>query len=966
MNDGLKTTSKSGVLLTIGVALTLLNTLILLGMIGFSVYQTNANKDKQDKLVLAGVNSQDVADLTAQLSYSGSDSEEEEYYSPTLDLLIKYDSTQLYLSDGSDSIIISPKAPGTTSVYANIRLLSKTSNDPISNRSAYYESIYDGVKRDEEGKAEGLDYAKLSYAQTDILDETKKSIVHKLIVYREIDNKYVYAELNYPDGYDVGSITTLLADILNSADLAPEGIADEIKIKLKDPGVEFSYNKDMWTVDSVTDSSAALSFRSRDFEEDVETKSGYAALYVSSYTPSSDATVQGEHDQIVSYGEENSDYKLITDSEKLQFGGVDFIHSVYSYSLSGTYYKNIYTAQTEDKEYIIYINSILSHPESVASKQIGSVLESLVFTEESKVSQIAQNEALGNVLGTSSIEIDKSAIIGKPAVVHIFNRSCANIKVAQVETLPEMSGNTYDVCMAGFGSGFFVSKDGYIVTNGHVATPDPLDTVMDSFWYNVPLNSPFWDDLASDLYALAAAGQLDLSGYSTEDLYGFVLGLFVGLVDEQVFTVTSVNTPYIEKGIPFTVDVNTLGVSNASELIAAEVVDGKVDSSSRAIYDALLGGAAPGITTPDLAILKVNATEVEEFPTLDLSDPSFLSAGQKVVVIGFPGSADNRSLFSATASRTATITNGVLSAIKPNVTDSFDLLQIDASVSGGNSGGPILDGDGNVVGVTTYGVSSGEAADYNAGVSVEEVSKFLSENSVTVSASSISQSIESGVENMSKEYYKMAVADFNDAKEKYPLSAEILDPLIAISNDKIESGEDKTPAFDLTSVEDFLSGMGLEVSGNQTIIILVAAAGLLLSSTLVTVLFLRKRMQNASFRPPVVGNQPVVTNEPPVQSNPPATEISQTPVASPDPMLQQTTPIVGNPATDQQIPVTQPPISKPPVVSAPVQPATPSVPPVAPAQPPIQTQLTTPTPVQQPPEQVQTEPPAQPTAPVIP
>jgi putative serine protease PepD len=95
----------------------------------------------------------------------------------------------------------------------------------------------------------------------------------------------------------------------------------------------------------------------------------------------------------------------------------------------------------------------------------------------------------------------------------------------------------------------------------------------------------------------------------------------------------------------------------------------------------------------DLAVLKVNAPTSELFP-LSLGDSSKVLVGDNVVAIGSPfGLA-------------GTVTSGIVSALhremtSPNRFAIDDSIQTDAAINHGNSGGPLLDAQGKVVGVTS-------------------------------------------------------------------------------------------------------------------------------------------------------------------------------------------------------------------------------------------------------------------------
>jgi putative serine protease PepD len=95
----------------------------------------------------------------------------------------------------------------------------------------------------------------------------------------------------------------------------------------------------------------------------------------------------------------------------------------------------------------------------------------------------------------------------------------------------------------------------------------------------------------------------------------------------------------------------------------------------------------------DLAVLKVNAPASELFP-LSLGDSSKLAVGDAVVAIGSPFGLEG------------TVTSGIVSALhremtSPNHFAIDNSIQTDAAINHGNSGGPLLNGQGKVVGVNS-------------------------------------------------------------------------------------------------------------------------------------------------------------------------------------------------------------------------------------------------------------------------
>ncbi|HZQ55957.1 MAG TPA: trypsin-like peptidase domain-containing protein [Bryobacteraceae bacterium] len=94
----------------------------------------------------------------------------------------------------------------------------------------------------------------------------------------------------------------------------------------------------------------------------------------------------------------------------------------------------------------------------------------------------------------------------------------------------------------------------------------------------------------------------------------------------------------------------------------------------------------------DLALIKINPKK--KAPFLKLGDSDHLQVGQKVLAIGNPFGLEG------------TLTVGVVSSIGRKINSESDqqlegMIQTDAAINGGNSGGPLLDSDGVVIGINT-------------------------------------------------------------------------------------------------------------------------------------------------------------------------------------------------------------------------------------------------------------------------
>ncbi len=100
----------------------------------------------------------------------------------------------------------------------------------------------------------------------------------------------------------------------------------------------------------------------------------------------------------------------------------------------------------------------------------------------------------------------------------------------------------------------------------------------------------------------------------------------------------------------------------------------------------------------DVAVLKLLADE--DYPYVTLGDSNLLQTGELVVAIGNP-----------LGTLSGTVTTGVVSALGRTMNNngySLTLIQTDASINTGNSGGPLINSFGEVIGITNAKMSSAE------------------------------------------------------------------------------------------------------------------------------------------------------------------------------------------------------------------------------------------------------------------
>lgn len=130
-------------------------------------------------------------------------------------------------------------------------------------------------------------------------------------------------------------------------------------------------------------------------------------------------------------------------------------------------------------------------------------------------------------------------------------------------------------------------------------------------------------------------------------------------------------------------------ISDKGEILTnAHVVAGARNVQVKLSDGTTLPGQVQGVQqADDLAIVKANIPQ-DKLNVVKIGDSSKLRAGQQVIAIGNPFGLEG------------SVTQGIVSGLRNASADgSSDAIQIDAAINPGNSGGPLLDMDGNLIGI---------------------------------------------------------------------------------------------------------------------------------------------------------------------------------------------------------------------------------------------------------------------------
>ena len=305
---------------------------------------------------------------------------------------------------------------------------------------------------------------------------------------------------------------------------------------------------------------------------------------------------------------------------------------------------------------------------------------------------------------------------------------------------------TENLSSGAVGTGFIVTPDGYMVTNAHVVATDEDATYRSFAW------------TALEDYAVEATdsfmAEMRRAGYqmSQEEWDGMAnawLNLFA-----QSMEVQNLQTSY--------------------QAFIGNVVPGSdISAKGERIELRKIGEPIPG---KDIAIMKLDGSN---FPTVTLGDDSNIRTGDQVYAMGFPASATLTEALNITHSiQEPTLTQGIISARK-EMSDGWSVFQTDADIHGGNSGGPLFNNEGEVIGINTFGMvdEDGSVSGMNFAIPVSVAKEFLNEINVTPGESKFTTDFKRALNLYEGGDYAAAIEllrNINDTSPGFPVVQELL------------------------------------------------------------------------------------------------------------------------------------------------------------------------------------------------
>lgn len=335
-----------------------------------------------------------------------------------------------------------------------------------------------------------------------------------------------------------------------------------------------------------------------------------------------------------------------------------------------------------------------------------------------------------------SLTNQQMAMYSKPSVARIISGCNGTYSLA---------GQSWKESTGGSGSGFFISSDGYISTNAHV-----VENVHHLSECDRQLRTEIAKKLAESHYGK------QLTQFSTEQLQELITKLAQQLKRNDFEPINFVLT---SDGSKFRFEIKSYG---------APVGEGK-----------------------DVAIIKI---EIENAPVLKIVDSREVQLQDRVTVAGYPAAADTfqSELLNEKSIVESSFTDGRVSARKL-MKDSAPVLQVSAPATHGNSGGPVLNDRGEVIGMLTFRgdtVNDQEVVGFSFVVPANTIMEFVRQAGATNQEGLVEEQYRQGLNLYWQGEYQAAIAKFEEIKRLFPQHSEV-DRLMQESQQAIAQGREK-------------------------------------------------------------------------------------------------------------------------------------------------------------------------------
>jgi S1-C subfamily serine protease len=253
----------------------------------------------------------------------------------------------------------------------------------------------------------------------------------------------------------------------------------------------------------------------------------------------------------------------------------------------------------------------------------------------------------------------------------------------------------------------------------------PLSKRRDMIFYSIALNTLNIKKANAEQSIIDKVGTKDIMKYIEEEQ--------ANIFEKSISSVCYISTEYSSMADKYNLNKDDLpkGVGTGfiwdkkGHIITNFHVINKVDKAlvtitdnnrNKKTYVAKLTGVDPDT---DLAILKIDAPE-NELQVINYNDKVKTRIGQFAFAIGNPFGQDH------------TFTTGIISAINREITAPtgrkiYGIIQTDAAINPGNSGGPLLNSNGEIIGINTASLGMGVSAGIGFAIPISSALKSIND-----------------------------------------------------------------------------------------------------------------------------------------------------------------------------------------------------------------------------------------------
>lgn len=323
------------------------------------------------------------------------------------------------------------------------------------------------------------------------------------------------------------------------------------------------------------------------------------------------------------------------------------------------------------------------------------------------------------------------------------------------------------------GSGFIVNPDGYILTNAHVVSDEAVKRAV--------VGAAIFQNIYSKTLLLKSEDEKRI----TDDPVSFRK-----FMEDTLEKIEAKSAFDINKKI---VVLDPHGVKEK----LSELIDGGFPAEVISVNDKFFDDEK------DVALIKIDQNNL---PALKLGDSQSLAVGRKAYIFSFPATAE----LNKGNPGEATFSQGIISSIKDSRKKDFKIFQTDAKVSQGSSGGPMLNAQGEAVGLVTFQTNPEQQQGdlFAFAIPIEVAKDVLKGESVENKKGNYMEHFLVGLELMKNRSCKKALAEFalaQNVNEKFTVD-KYLAPYIDECEELIEKGKSIDTVWD--EVKKQLSGIG--------------------------------------------------------------------------------------------------------------------------------------------------------------